>query len=347
MILIDKIKDPAPFFVRKEIPTTFKTTLAEQKYWAKEKEYWIDGYNSDINGMLYYYATQIVLEDRIRAKKYYPTVRDAEIFIFGELWDCWKKGESPFIIKGRGIGLSSIGMNLPYYFFRIMPGSNCIATSRDKKTLATLFTNKTMVAYDEMHPRIQPDLISKNQTSSESFLRLGMKYIDEYGKEKYGISEFTCRDTQESDKAATNFSGGGAIYGFADEAPLMVRFNKFFNSATELFMDHSQNRMAGLLLNGGTCEDTIKTEDIQRIQTIWENAKLKRIRPIFIPATYGKHVVNGHSGHEQAREEILRRRDELDQMPDKTDLRAYIKNNPLSIDEIFEIGKGGKFSEYG
>jgi len=346
MIIIDKIKDPAPFFTRKEIPNIFKTTLDEQKYWAKEKKYWLEGYNVDINGMLYFYATQIMLKNRRTGELYYPTVRDADVFIFNELKAAMDNGQSPFIIKGRGIGLSSIGMNMPFYFFRTMPGSTCIATSRDKKTLGKLFNDKTMIAYDEMNPYIKPDLVNKNQTSSESFLKLGMKYLDDRKQEKYAVSELLCRDTQESDKAANNFSGAGAIYGFADEAPLMQRFSIFFDSAIECFMDHENNRMAGLLLNGGTCEDTIKPEDVQRIQDVWENASTYRIRPVFVSATYGKHMINGHSDHKRAEEEILQRRAELDKLPDKTKLRAYIKNNPLNIDEIFEIGRGGKFSDF-
>ena len=343
--IIDNIAPPAPFFTRKPKPTTFKTELDEKRYWEKEKQRWIEGYNSDINGMLYFYATQIWLKDRNTGELYYPTVRDADVFIFNELKRSMDEGESPFIIKGRGVGLSSIGMNLPYYFFRAYPNSTCIATSRDKKTLALLFTEKTMVAYDEMDEFIKPDLINKNQTAGESFLATGYNYLDVRGNVRYSQNKLFCRDTQESDKAATNFSGAGAIYGFADEAPLMVRFSKFFDSARECFIDHSKNRMVGLLLNGGTVEDTIKTEDVQRIQEVWENSKALRIRPIFIPATYGKHMTNGHSDHKRAEEEILQRREELKNLPDK--LKAYIKNNPLTIDEIFDFAKGNsRWEEY-
>ncbi len=344
--VIDKIKDPAPFFTRKEKPSSFKTTLDEQKYWANEKKLWIDGYSEDVNGMLYFYATQVILKDRVTGKHYYPTVRDADVFIFNQLQDCMKIGISPFIIKGRGVGLSSIGMNLPLYFFRTNPNSKCIATSRDKKTLATLFTDKTMIAYDKMDTSIKFDLLAKNQTANESFVRFGMKFLNDKKQEEYAVSEFVCRDTQESDKAATNFSGFGAIYGFADEAPLMPRFSKFFNSARECFIDHSQNKMVGLLLNGGTVEDTIKTEDIQRIQDVWNAGSILNISPIFIPATYGKHMTNGHSDHKRAEEEILKRREELNKLDDKSDLNAYIKNNPLEINDIFNFASNSRWEDY-
>jgi hypothetical protein len=347
MTIIDKIKAPAPFFTRTPAPTIFKTEADKLRYWAKEKEYWINGYNEDIGPMLYFYATQIKLKDRLTGSIDYPIVRDADVIIFQQLEECRKAGESPFVFKGRGVGLSSIGMNLPFYFFRTNPNSSCVATSKDKKTLALLFTQKTMYGYDELHPDIKFDLINKNQTANESFLKLGMKYIDRYGDEKYAQSDFTCRDTQESDKAATNFSGAGAIYGFADEAPLMPRFSMFFNSARDVFMDHANNKMAGLLLSGGTMEDTIPTAAIQRIADIYANSSILKIRPIFIPATYGKHMVNGHSDHKRAEQEILQRREELDKLHDKTDLKAYIKNNPLTIEDILDLGKGNsRFEDY-
>lgn len=345
-MLIKDASNPTPFFKRKPIPETFKTEVERQRYWSKEKEVWVNGYSPEVNGMCYFYGTQIKLKDRVTAKIDYPIIRDVEVKVFSELEQSIKNSESPFIIKGRGVGLSSIGMNLPFYFWKINPGATCVATSKDKSTLGTLFNDKTMVGYDELHPDIKFDLIRKNQTQAESFLKVGTNYIDHNKQVKYAESIFLCRDTQDSDAAATKFSGAGSIYGFADEAPLMKRFFLFFNSAIEIFKDHSQNKLTGLLLSGGTIEDTITSADLARLKGIIDKASALHIRPIFIPATYGKHVVNGHSNHEKAREEILKRRDELDKLEDKSFLNAYIKNNPLSMDEIFELSSGEMFDEY-
>jgi len=344
--IIDKIKDPAPIFTRTPHPTVFKTTLDEQKHWAKQKKYWTEGYNQDVNGMLYHYCQEIKLKDRVRGSIFYPTARDLDVLMSQHAQGCMDDGFIAWVNKGRGAGLSSFFMTLPLYFARVFPNSKSIATSRDKKTLAALFNEKTMIALDEMHPTLKPDIINRNQTANESYLKLGYKYINDDGEVKYSENEFVCRDTQESDKAATNFSGMGAIYGFADEAMLMPRLMKFLPSARECFYDHSQNRMVGLLAAGGSLEDTISPDDVRRIADVWANAEALRIRTLFIPATYGKHMTNGHSDHARAREEILNRRDELDKLEDKSQLRAYIKNNPLSIDEIFEFGKGGMFDEY-
>jgi hypothetical protein len=342
MIIIDNIKEPAPIFTRAPKPEHFKSTYEKEKYWATEMARWVEGWNH-LPGACYWYGTQVWLKNRLTGRLLRPEIRDVELLVFTELRDAMNLHMAEFILKGRGVGLSSIGMNLPHYFQRLFPGSKSIATSKDKDTLGTLFTDKTIICYEEMDPDIKPDLINKNQTKTEAYLKVGFKYLNEEDKEKYAECEFKCRDTQESDKAATNFSGSGAIYGFADEAPLMPRFQKFFDSARDVFTNHAENKMEGLLLAGGTCEDTIKPEDVARIKKIWYNAEAMRIRTLFIPATYGKHCVNGHSNHKKAEEEILKRREELASMPES--LKAYIKNNPLTIDEIFDIGKGGRWED--
>ena len=346
MIIVDKIKAPAPFFTRKPHPTIFKSTYEEQKYWAGQKKLWVEGYSEDVNGMLYFYAQEIMLKDRVRGTLDYPIVRDADILMSKGAQAAMDEGYALLVTKGRGVGLSSFFMNLPLYFSRVYPNSKCIATSKDKKTLAALFNEKTMIAYENLSPKLKPDLINKNQTANESYLKTGMLFIDRHGEEKYAESEFVCRDTQESDKAATNFSGMGAIFGFADEAMLMPRLMQFLPSARECFFDHSINKMVGLLALGGTLEATISPEDIRRIADVYANAEALRIRPLFIPATYGKHMVNGHSNHEKAREEILKRREELSNLEDKSQLTAYVKNNPLDINDIFDFAGGGLFDEY-
>jgi hypothetical protein len=345
--IIDKTHPPAPFFTYKPRLEIFKTTLEEQRYWAEEKRRWIEGYNEDINGMLYFYATQIKIKDRVRGTIFRPTVRDADVAIFKAIEQAQKEGKALYMLKARGIGFSTVGMTLPFYFFKTQPNSNCVATSKDKKTLATLFTEKTVIALDEFDsPYTKFDLLQKNQTATDSNLKVGMKYINPEGKERYAESRFDCRDTQESDKAATNFSGSGAIYGFADEAPLMPRMELFFNSVIEIFKDHSINKVVGTLILGGTAEATIKPDEIAKLANIWANAEVKNILPLFLPATYGKHMTNGHSDHERARNEILAEREKLNRLDDKSQLQAHIKNNPLSIEEIFQLAGSNSWDDY-
>lgn len=345
MTIIDNTKPRAPIFEYAE-PPIFRTTLEEQKYWQEEKRRWIEGYG-DMTGALYFYATQIKLKDRITGRIFRPTVRDADLIIFKAIEDAKNEGKALYFLKARGIGFSSIGMALPFYFFRIYPNSNCVATSKDKKTLATLFKDKTMIAYDNLDgPYVKPDILAKNETASESYLSVGMKYLNDEGKEKYATSNLYCRDTQESDKAATNFSGGGAIYGFADEASLMPRLMLFFNSAIEIFKD-TNGKIAGSLVMGGTAEDNMGAEHIQKIQGIWENAEALNIKPLFLPATYGKYMTNGWSDHKKAEEEILKEREKKAKLNDGGDaLKAYIKNHPLTLEDIFDFAGSTRFDDF-
>jgi hypothetical protein len=346
MTVIDNVEPKSPIFTYTPPPAIFKTEYEEQKYWQEEKRRWLEGYG-DMTGALYFYATQIKLKNRVTGEIFRPTVRDADLEIFKAIEDARKEGKALYFLKARGVGFSSIGMALPFYFFRIYPNSNCVATSKDKKTLATLFKDKTMVAYDNLEsPYVRPDMLAKNETASESFLSVGMKYINNEGNEKYATSNLYCRDTQESEKAATNFSGGGAIYGFADEASLMPRLMTFFNSAIEIFKD-TNGKIAGTLVLGGTAEENMGAEHIQKIQNIWENADAMNIKPLFLPATYGKYMTNGWSDHKKAEEEILKEREKKSKLNDGGEaLKAYIKNHPLSIEDIFDFGGSSRWDDY-
>jgi len=344
--IIDNTKPKSPIFTYQPIPTIFRTELDEQKYWVEEKRRWIEGYE-DMTGALYYYATQIKLKDRVTGRIFRPTVRDADLEIFRAIQDAKAEGSALYFLKARGVGFSSIGMALPFYFSRVYPNSNCVATSKDKKTLATLFKEKTMVAYDNLDsPYVRPDVLAKNETANESFLSIGMKYINDDGKEKYATSNLYCRDTQESEKAATNFSGGGAIYGFADEASLMPRLMTFFNSAIEIFKD-TDGKIAGTLVLGGTAEANMGAEHIHKIQNIWQNADAMNIKPLFLPATYGKYMTNGWSDHKKAEEEILKEREKKAKLNDGGEaLKAYTKNHPLTIEDIFDFGGSSRWDDY-
>ena len=120
----------------------------------------------------------------------------------------------------------------------------------------------------------------------------------------------------------------------------------FFDSAIEIFKDHSINKIVGSLVLGGTVEATIKPDEIAKIQNIWSNAEVKKILPLFLPATYGKHMTNGWSDHKRAKEEIMRERDALEKAGDYKKLDAYIKNNPLDISEIFSMAGQSCWDEY-
>jgi hypothetical protein len=57
-------------------------------------------------------------------------------------------------------------------------------------------------------------------------------------------------------------------------------------------------------------------------------------------------MTNGHSDHEKVREEILRQREEYEKLDDKSFYNAYVKNQPLSIEEIFELSGSSSWDDY-
>ena len=347
IVIINKKPGGSPMFVRTPHPTDFRTTLEKEKYWANEQKLYIEGYNEDINGMLYYYLKNIKLKNRNDGSEYYPECRDVEILIFKEMAAAMAAGQSLFIVKGRGVGLSSIGMNMPHYFFRTMPNTNCLATSKNLETLSTIFSEKFVFSLKKLNKDIKPRVLYLRNTKKESHYRGGIQYIDDEGVLAFSESELMCRDTQKTDEAASNFSGSGVIYGFGDEAPLMKRFGKFFGSAIECFKDHSKNRMRGLLLLGGTVEADIPNDGIIALKKIWDSAAAMKMRTLWLPATYGKHVVNGISDHARAKEEILAELDELERaekngiiIEGALSSKAFRKNNPLTLEDVFDIASG-------
>jgi hypothetical protein len=344
MEIIDKSAKP-PIFIWEGKPSIFKTKLEEVRWWEEEKRRWLEGYNG-ISGLMYFYCTQVKLKNRVTGEIGLPIARDAELLIFDAIDEARKKGKGLFINKGRGIGLSSVMFGISFYFYKIYPNSKVIATSKDKTTLATLFSDKVVTALDYMDKAIKPDIINKNETATSAYLKMGFKFKTQDGHEDYGISELLCRDTAESEKAASAFSGTGAIYGAFDELPLNPRRNKLLQSSKDCFIDQVTGRTTGFLLTGGTIEDTLTPTDIASIRDLVQGSKYIGLDYLFIPSTYGKYMTNGHSDHEKAREEILRQREEYEKLDDKSFYNAYVKNQPLSIEEIFELSGSSSWDDY-
>ena len=116
---------------------------------------------------------------------------------------------------------------------------------------------------------------------------------------------------------------------------------------------------------GGSCGHTnAKDSDNARKGTavgeqLWRDAKAKSIRTIFIPGwmcigeapEYDKYgdptgkmlnfCPNGHSKQKEATEWIERKRDKLEKAGDKSEYLNFIKQYPLTIEEVFEINRQG------
>jgi hypothetical protein len=342
--LLEQFKRGEPIYQRKPIPT-FRTEYERDKYYDNKKKIWIEGANG-LTGMHIYYLDEMYLFNRVTGQTYYPICRDIDVLIFHRIEELRKIFRWLYITKGRGIGLSTIMFTIPHWFFRMYPGSKCVATTgKDKTTLGTLFSNYFMHAYNNMDELIRPMLINKNETKSESYLKMQIKTKKEGGEIELRTSEFVCKETSDNPKSPTAFSGYGAIYGGLDEVPLHPRREELLKSAIEIFTDPLTKEIKGFCLGGGTVEDVLTAEDIVKLKNFIDNCGALNFEHAFIPATWGNCMTNGWSDIKQAEEKILKKREELDQMEDKSFLKAYTKNNPLTLDEIFEMGGSGKFEE--
>jgi hypothetical protein len=342
--ILTQFKRGKPIYERTPVPT-FRTDYERDKYYDNKKAIWREGANG-LPGMLIYYLDEIYLANRVTGVKSSPICRDIDVLIFHKIEQLRKEFKWLYITKGRGLGLSTIMFSIPHWFFRMYPGSKCVATTgKDKKTLGHLFSNYFMHSYNNLDELIKPKFINKNETSAESYLKIQVKTKDELGRQDFSLSEFICRETSDNPKSPTAFSGYGAIYGGVDEIPLHPRREDLLKSLKEIFVDPFTKEIVGFCLGGGTIEDVLTAEDIVKLKRFIDNCEALNFHHAFIPATWGNCMTNGWSDLKMAEEKILRKREELDKLEDKSFLKAEIKNNPLNLDEIFEMGGSGKFED--
>lgn len=341
--IIDKIKDPFPILEWKPKPT-FRTEYEREKYWAEEKRRWIEGYNG-FPGTFYHAVQEQSIKRRVGGTSMRTIARDCDLWIHEAIRDTRNQKKSQFIFKGRGLGLTTIGAgSLPNYFMRVHPGSTCLMTSHIQANISKVFTDKTMVTYEGYDPEIKPTILNKNETKSSVYLKVQVKYKDITGKIDVASSDLFCKETSDSEKAANGFSGTGAIYGFYDEIALHKRRKSLLQSSIECYKDEN-GELEGFLLGGGTVEANLSNDEIAELQALINDKDLLNANVLFCPFWWGKYMVNGHSNEKKAMEEWDKTYERLDKSDDKSWLRAHIKNNPRSFDDIFDLGTSGRWED--
>lgn len=342
--ILKEFKRNEPIYKRKPKPS-FKNEYERDKYYDKKKRVWLEGADG-LTGMHIYYLEEILLENRVTAETYYPICRDIDVLLFHKIEELRKIHKWMYVTKGRGIGLSTLAFSIPHWFFRMYPGSRCVATTgKDKSTLSQLFSNYFMHAYGNLDELIKPLYVNKNETQKESFLKMQIKTRNDNGDIILKNSSFICKETSDGPKSPTAFSGYGAIYGIFDELPLHPRRADLIKSAKEIFIDPLTKDIKGFLLAGGTIEDSLTNEDLLQLQAFIEGNEALNFHNVFIPASWGSRMTNGWSNVEEAEARIYAKRAELEKLEDKSYLKAEIKNNPLSLEEIFDMGGSGKIEE--
>jgi hypothetical protein len=340
--IIDSTKDKAPIYVY-EPPPMFKTKLDEQRYWEQEKQRWVEGYQ-DMPGTFYYMVTQGWVKDRITGIVSRPEVREVDLYIHEFIAAQRNKKRMGGIIKPRGVGFSTqIGI-LCNYFMRVYPGSTSIVTSKDQDGIQTIFKEKVMPAYDNMPVSIKPDIINKNDTKQMCYMRVQIP-VQKESSIDYSESEIYLRETSETPKSPTNLSGKGAIFGAYDEFPLHPRRKELLNSSIECYRNPKTKELDGFLLWGGTVEAALTSEQLVKFRSMVSDSTIWDCDILFIPFWMQMFLTNGWADQKKAEEWWEKEYDKLSKTSDKEAITAFIRNNPRSLDDIFDSTEGSRWED--
>jgi hypothetical protein len=365
--IIDKTVKKARF-VAPVIPT-FRTTLEHERWLAKEMQRWREGY-SGLTGRHYAYLTINSVKtaggDIIR-----PNWRDGDDMVFYEHDESVKFHEDLMIVKRREFGLTSIyGGFEPIYNCLINPGSINLLTSADAKRVENMFSEKTMVSYNGLPlPRLadkKGDLEFKDlpmlRKTKGGALELGRE--DKFGNPISAISQIVCKQTNKDHDSAKGFETYRAKSIFVDELFLHSYAETIHASGQSTIMEDFVK--VGHMVFGGSCglDKNATKEDVENLkkgaamgERLWNDAYDKGIRRVFIPGWMcvnkapdlddrgkptGKilyFMENGHSNEKRATEWIMKKRDAFEKAADKNLLRNFIKQYPLTIEEVFDANR--------
>lgn len=326
-------------------------TKREKDYWwEKERDFWVEG-RFGLVGPHYYALTQGKVKDA-RGYTKRPVWRDVDDMIYGGYMEARRTSHDVFVTKRREIGLSFIfGGIIPMWVAMTNPGSTSLITSADKKRLEALFKDKTRVVYDEFDAYARPGVVSTRQ---EGYLHMG-KREPKTGTITGLNSQIITKETVD---VPTAFEAYRAMHVFIDECMLHPKADKVYKSA-QASTKSGFLKIAPIVIGGSAGEATSVGQKLAR--TLWDGAKQLKIITMFIPGYLGimeapeigedgletgrilNFCPNGHSDEQGAKEWILRTREMLDQLEDKSFLNTFIKQYPLEIQEVFSTVGIGAF----
>lgn len=326
------------------------TTKEKDLWWAKEREYWIDG-RFGLVGPHYFALTQGFVKDA-RGFKKRPLWRDIDDLIYEGYMNARNTNHDLFVTKRREVGLSFIfGGIIPMWIAMTNPGSTSLITSADKKRLEALFKDKTRVVYDEFDEYARPGIVSTRQ---EGYLHLGRR--DSKTGSITGLdSQIITKETVET---PTAFEAYRAMHIFIDECMLHPKADKVYKSA-QASTKSGFVKVAPIVIGGSAGEATSIGQKLAK--TLWESAEALKILTIFLPGNQGimeapeldingketgkilNFCPNGHSDVKAATDWIMKTRETLDKLEDKSYLNSFIKQYPLDIQEVFSVSGHGAF----
>lgn len=323
------------------------------KFWNQERERWKNGH-AGLTGYHYFFLTQCKIKNA-EGEEIRPFWRDVDEMIFAKFEDAIRERKDILYAKRREVGLTTIfGGVVPICNSLIYPGSTNLITSADKERIKNLFFDKTSVVYDNLDPYIKPDRASVRQEGSMIF-----------AKKNNATGEFTGLKSsiisKETVKKPTAFETYRAKSAFIDEFFLHPKAPEVLSSIQSC-LKAGFKKIAPVVL-GGSC-GTTSIEGIKAGTKLWQDSEFLKIITVFIPGWMGiseapqynekgeetgeivNFCPNGYSDQEAATAWIKKTREILGKAQDKSRYRTFIKEYPLTIDELFSMSGDGVFKEY-
>jgi len=375
---IDKSKAPEPKFRRTPHPPlfrsgkpnkygkTFKSQKEEDKYW-KDVQFprWLEGhYVSDhkieenrLTGLHYFFLQEGMIKTQTGFQR--PDWRDWDEYEFKAFEKAENEGNDFMEVKRREYGFTTKwGGAKPTYNCLVHQTSNNLLTSANKRRTQDMFDEKTKVFMRYLHPYIRlgietvkneeihftdQNVRNENEVKNLSKKRRAVEekfYADEDEFDEEDIdniidSRIVCAQTQVD---PYSFEGYRAIYGLIDEIGIHPRAADVRRSVDKC-LRMGAKRLGPIVL-GGTIEN-MDQKGAQTMYELWQGGDNLGIDKFFVPAyaVLEGFMVNGWSYEKEAKDHILKRREELRKGTtdvERKEYLAYLKQYPLSIDEVFD-----------
>lgn len=347
---LDKTK---PIYVAEKRPSVFKTKLDEEKWYAKIMERCTYGdkneYGLFIPPSLVFFSQFGTVVDRISGGNEELIIRDVDYALNILLYDAMQRNKFIGIIKSRNVGFSvQGGGNFPLWFATVFPGCTINMTSADQSRITNLYRKALLPSWQGMPDAIRPDQVTQKNSDGEVGLMLRVNTI-ENNKRMSRDTSILCKATAYSEKAASAFSGGGAKYSYVDELYLNPRAEKIVETLIEVSTRKQTGKLEGIGLFGGTAENSISPEQLQKYKKFWLSMDEQNPDSIwiqcFLPFYLGSFMENGHSNVEKATIDWEKKQEAWLKAGNTESATAHRKNQPRSINDIFEFAASSKWEK--
>lgn len=317
-------------------------------WWNTEMEFWRTG-RFGLTGAQYFFLSQATIKEAtgLRIK---PIWRDLDDLIYQSYDEARNTYWDLMVTKRREAGLSlTFGGVIPVWISLTNPGSTSLLTSADKTRLEEMFKDKTRVIYDGLDDYIRPSVISTRQSG---YLHMGQ--LDQKTGAISGLdSKIITRDTVDSPQSLEAFR---AMHIFLDEFFLHPKADVVYRSA-QASTKKGFMKVAPIVMGGSAGESSVIGQ--KKGAELWRNAETIKMLTVFLPGWMGitaapeldskgketgkiiNFCPNGWSDEKIATDWILRTRDNLNKLEDKSFLDSFIKQYPLDIQEVFSANAKG------